>query len=106
MRYIFDLDHTLCDTQKQENGDWDYVGALPYPGRIEKVNQLYEEGHYIIVETARGSVSRMNWYEKTHNQLVGFGLKFHELRTGVKFHGDYYVDDKGINSNDFFNGCD
>jgi FMN phosphatase YigB (HAD superfamily) len=103
-RYVFDLDNTLCDTKKKENGDWDYLGADPFQDRIDFVNNLYEEGHYIIIETARGCVSKKNWYEKTFNQLINFGLKFHELRTGVKFNADFFVDDKAINPNDFFNG--
>ena len=103
-RYVFDLDNTLCDTKKKENGDWDYIGADPFQDRIDFVNNLYEEGHYIIIETARGCVSKKNWYEKTFNQLINFGLKFHELRTGVKFNADFFVDDKAINPNDFFNG--
>jgi len=32
-----------------------------------------------------------------------WGCKFHELHMG-KPSGDYYIDDKGINSNDFFRG--
>lgn len=103
-RYVFDLDNTLCDTQKNPEGNWDYLGAEPFKQRIGKVNSLYEEGNYIIIETARGCVSKRNWYEKTYNQLVSFGLKFHELRTGVKFNSDYFIDDKAINSEDFFNG--
>lgn len=102
MIYVFDLDHTLCDTKKKENGDWDYVGSAPYNDRIKKVNELYEAGNKIIVETARGCVSKRNWYTETYNQLVSWNLKFHELRTGVKFAADYYIDDKAINSEDFF----
>tara|TARA_R100000655_G_scaffold103376_1_gene149798 strand:+ start:1870 stop:2193 length:324 start_codon:yes stop_codon:yes gene_type:complete len=103
-RYVFDLDNTLCDTQKKPDGNWDYLEAKPFKDRIKIVNKLYEQGNYIIVETARGCVSKRNWYEKTYNQLVDFGLKFHELRTGVKFDSDYFIDDKAINSEDFFNG--
>jgi hypothetical protein len=102
-RYIFDLDNTLCDTKKNELGNWDYLSAKPFTDRINLVNNLYENGNYIVVETARGSVSKKNWYEETYKQLVSYGLKFHELRTGVKFNGDIFVDDKGINSEIFFN---
>ena len=103
-RYVFDLDNTLCDTQKKPDGNWDYLGAKPFKDRIKTVNDLYQQGNYIIVETARGCVSKRNWYEKTYNQLVNFGLKFHELRAGVKFNSDYFIDDKAINSEDFFHG--
>ena len=36
------------------------------------------------------------------NQLKEFGLKFHTLRTGVKYGADLFVDDKGISDNNFF----
>lgn len=104
MIYCFDLDHTLCDTHKDENGKWKYFEATPYPERIKVVNKLWEEGHTIIVETARGCGSKINHYENTFNQLRSWGLKFTTLRTGVKFGADYFIDDKGINSEDFFDG--
>jgi hypothetical protein len=102
MRYVFDLDNTLCDTQKKEDGNWDYLGAKPFEERVRKVNQLYEEGHYIMIETARGCVSGKDWYPQTYSQLVSFGLKFHELRTGVKLNADFFIDDKGVSDKDFF----
>jgi hypothetical protein len=102
--YVFDLDHTLCDTKKDDSGRWLYFESVPYSDRIEKVNELKNEGHTIIIETARGSDSKINYYEKTYNQLVSWGLKFDFLRTGVKFSANYYIDDKALNSEDFFNG--
>lgn len=102
MRYVFDLDNTICDTKQNSDGTWDYLDAKPLPGRVEKVNELFNSGNYIIVETARGNSSKKNWYEKTYQQLVSFGLKFHELRTGVKYIADVYIDDKAVNSEDFF----
>ena len=103
-RYVIDLDHTLCDTQKNSEGSWNYLQALPFSDRIKKVNQLADEGNYIIIETARGFWSKRNWYVETYNQLMSWGLKFHELRTGVKYTADDYIDDKAINSEDFFGG--
>ena len=102
MIYVFDLDHTLCDTKKKENGDWDYFNAQPYSDRIRYVNELFNLNNKIIIETARGCNSKRNWYTETHSQLVSWGLKFHELRTGVKYAADFYIDDKAINSEDFF----
>lgn len=101
-RYVFDLDNTLCDTKKNSSGNWDYLSAIPFKERIEVVNKLYDEGNYIIIETARGCVSKINWYEDTYKQLINFGLKFNELRTGVKFNADYFIDDRAINSEVFF----
>lgn len=103
-KYIFDLDHTLCDTKKGEDGKWDYYNAVPFYDRIEVVNSLWESGNTIVIETARGCGSKINHYVETFDQLLSWGLKFHTLRTGVKFSADYYIDDKAINSEDFFNG--
>jgi hypothetical protein len=103
--FVFDLDHTLCNPPyDNENKKWMYYEASPYQNRIDKVNKLWEEGHNIIIETARGCNSKINHYEKTYNQLILWGLKFHQLRTGIKFAANYYIDDKAINSEDFFNG--
>jgi hypothetical protein len=107
MRYVVDIDSTICNP-----GDSDatrYTGATPIYDRINKINKLYDDGHYIVYLTARGmgrfKNSRMcahkEFYNFTYNQLKFWGCKFHELHLG-KPSGDYYIDDKGINSDDFF----
>ena len=103
MKYCFDLDHTLCDTKQDPvTGKWDYMGAPPFEDRIAVVNRLYDEGHTIYIETARGSGSGVNWLAQTEKQLDGWGLKYHKLRTGVKFMADIFVDDRGVSDKDFF----
>ena len=102
MVFVIDLDHTLCNTEKKNNGDWDYLNSQPLQERITKVNSLFEKGNTIIIETARGCNSKYNWYLETYQQLITWGLKFHHLRTGVKYAADYYIDDKAINADDFF----
>jgi hypothetical protein len=97
MIYCFDLDGTLCS-----NTDGEYREAKPYMDRINKVNKLYADNNTIIIETARGSTTFINWFEETSNQLDQWGLKYHILRTGTKFKADIYVDDKGTNSEIFF----
>jgi histidinol phosphatase-like enzyme len=97
MIYCFDLDGTLCETM-----DGDYENSKPIYNRIEKVNNLYKEGHYIIIETARGSVTGVNYFDLTKKQLDSWGLIYNELRTGVKKYADFYIDDKGISDIDFF----
>jgi alcohol dehydrogenase YqhD (iron-dependent ADH family) len=93
----FDLDNTLCNTI----GD-DYESSTPKIDRINKVNELYDNGVKILIETARGSVTKTDWYELTKSQLEEWGVKYHKLRTGVKLNADLYVDDKGINDIKFF----
>lgn len=94
-RYCFDIDGTLCS---QESSD--YRLALPYHDRIEAVNRLFADGHEIVLFTARGSKSGLDWREVTEQQVNSWGLRHHELILG-KPHADIYVDDKALHPNDF-----
>lgn len=97
MRYCFDLDGTLCVTV---NGD--YVNSKPINIRIEKVRQLFEGGNNIIIDTARGSSTGIDWSELTRSQLNEWGVPYHQLRTGKKIEADIYIDDKGCSDISFF----
>lgn len=95
--YIFDIDGTILKTV-----DGDYPNSVPIPGRIEKVNKLYDEGHRIVYWTARGTQSGINWHFYTKLQLIRFNAKYHELHVG-KPHYHVWVDDKAMNADVFFN---
>tara|TARA_B100000768_G_scaffold168454_1_gene173329 strand:+ start:198 stop:497 length:300 start_codon:yes stop_codon:yes gene_type:complete len=97
MVYCFDLDGTLCDTDGNN-----YKDSTPKKERIKIVNNLYEDGHTILIDTARGCVSGKNHFFFTMEQLKSWGVKFHTLRTGVKFGADVFVDDKGVKDQRFF----
>tara|TARA_R110002020_G_scaffold223978_1_gene433353 strand:- start:1555 stop:1881 length:327 start_codon:yes stop_codon:yes gene_type:complete len=104
MTYVFDIDGTICSKT-----DGDYTQAQPITDRIQKVNRLYDEGHTVILLTARGMGRSNNsvnfayesFYDLTYSQLKDWGVKFHELFLG-KPAGDHYIDDKGVNDEDFF----
>ena len=98
MIYIFDIDGPLCSLVKNA----EYTKAQPLKERIKKVNDLYNEGHYIKLYTARGSTTGINWEETTKKQLEKWDLKYHELLMNCKPHGDLFVDDKAINADLFF----
>ena len=97
MVYCFDLDGTLCNTDGNN-----YKDSTPKKERIEIVNTLYEDGHTILIDTARGCVSGKNYFLFTVEQLKSWVVKFHTLRTGVKFGADIFIDDKGISDERFF----
>jgi hypothetical protein len=97
MVYCFDLDVTLCTTDGNN-----YKDSTPKKERIKIVNTLYEDGHTILIDTARGCVSGKNYFFFTLDQLKSWGVKFHTLRTGVKFGADIFIDDKGIKDQRFF----
>ena len=93
--YCFDIDGTLCNQEES-----DYSLARPFRGRIESVNSLFDEGHRIVLFTARGSKSGIDWREVTMTQLEKWGLRYHELILG-KPHADIYIDDKSIHPDRF-----
>jgi len=107
MRYVVDIDGTIC---YPGTDDQRYTHAVPRNDRIDTINRLYDEGHYIVYLTARGMgrfknsrmLSHREFYDFTYDQLKSWGCKFHELHLG-KPAADYYIDDKGIHSDEFFN---
>lgn len=109
MTYVFDIDGTLCT----KINDGDYLKSKPYKHRIDKINDLYEQGATIILNTARGMGRYKNnsekahesFYELTVKQLNSWGVKYHKLFLG-KPSGDIYIDDKGVNDEDFFDSRD
>ena len=46
--------------------------------------------------------AQRDFYDLTREQLKHWGAKHHQLFLG-KPSGDYYIDDKGVNDEDFFN---
>ncbi len=108
MKYVVDVDGTIC-TQTTGRNYWD---AVVWPERVAVINQLYDEGHTIVYFTARGmgrftgdpdaaTKAAEILTDLTKEQLESWGCKYHELILG-KPHADYYIDDKAINSNNFF----
>lgn len=90
-----DVDDTIC------TGDM-YEAVEPLTDNINKVNEMYNEGHEIIYWTARGTLRDGNWFHITHDQLIDWGCLFHELRMNKPVF-DLFIDDKAINSEVFFN---
>ena len=93
MKIYVDIDNTICS---QVVGD--YGKAEPWHDNIAKINKLYDEGNEIIYYTARGTVSKINWYDITKDQLDSWGCKYHDLITGTgKYPKPFYdmvIDDK------------
>lgn len=90
--YCIDIDGTICT-----NTEGEYEAAEPYADVIEEINRLYEAGHRIVLLTARGSTTSIDWRSCTERQLTVWGVRYHELHFG-KPSADIYVDDKGMNA--------
>lgn len=101
MLVYVDIDETICS---QQGGDprvpKDYSKSLPLKNNINKVNDLYDQGHTIVYWTARGSMTGIDWTELTTKQLDEWGCKYHEVKLG-KPHYDIFIDDKSFNTRVF-----
>ena len=106
MKYVVDIDGTICDKPTGIFADADYEDSEPIQERIDKINQLYDEGHTIYFLTARGMGRSNNknpnlFEDLTKKQLKKWGVKYHKLFMG-KPAGDFYIDDKAIKDEEFF----
>ena len=96
--FCFDIDNTICTTVGKS-----YFNAKPKKKIIKLINNLYENGHYIKLFTARYmgrnkenvSKAKKAGFKKTYTQLKKWNLKFHKLIMG-KPTFDIYVDDRGF----------
>jgi len=100
MIIFVDIDDTICYYLKDIDNK-DYNNAQPYLERIKKINDLYNNGNTIIYWTARGTMTGINWFHITYNQLKSWGCLFTELRMNKPKY-DLFIDDKNINSNTYF----
>src|SRR5690349_13978794 len=94
MTYCFDIDGTLCT-----NTNGDYLAAEPFPEIISEVNKLHQAGHRILLYTARGSTTGIDWRETTVAQLQAWNVAY-QLFLG-KPTADIYIDDKSLNFDDW-----
>jgi N-acetylneuraminate synthase len=91
-RFCFDIDGVLCTNTWGE-----YESAEPLRDAIAQVNQLHAAGHRIILATARGSQTGIDWRDLTEQQLARWGVAYHELWMN-KPAADVYIDDRAVNS--------
>ena len=89
--FCFDIDGVIASITPPH----DYGAAEPQPGMISCINRLYDQGHRIVLFTARGTQSGIDWRPETERQMKTWGVKYHELGFG-KPAADYYVDDRMI----------
>lgn len=89
MTFVVDIDGVIaCLTQGN-----DYTRATPLEENVMAINALYDAGHEIILMTARGYKTGIDWKDLTVKQMLHWGVKYHELKFG-KPAADYYVDDR------------
>jgi hypothetical protein len=89
--FVFDIDGVIATIVPTI----DYALAGPMVENIKRLNRLYDAGNTIILFTARGTVTGINWTEVTQKQMSEWGVRYHRLQFG-KPAADYYIDDKMI----------
>ena len=91
MIFCFDIDGTICT-----NTDGDYENAEPFSEVVDRINELAEHGHHILLHTARGFTTGIDWRAVTEQQMARWGVRYESLIMG-KPTADVYVDDKAVN---------
>lgn len=87
--FVVDIDGVLATIVPTN----DYALARPMVDNIRRINRLYEAGNTIVLFTARGTVTGIDWGKVTRDQMQQWGLRYHRLAFG-KPAADYYIDDK------------
>lgn len=88
---VFDIDGVVA----KFDSSLQYGQAKPVKNVITIINHLYDCGNKIILFTARGSETGIDWSETTREQMKNWGVKYHQLRFG-KPAATFYVDDKNL----------
>lgn len=100
MRIVVDLDGTIC-TLKEKNET--YNDVVPLKESIESLQKLKQDGHEIIIHTARnmktwdGNIGKVvaNIGKDTLEWLDKYNIPYDEVVFG-KPYGDIYIDDKAL----------
>jgi hypothetical protein len=72
-----DIDGTLVHQVRFE--EIDPYSSVALPGAVEKMNQWYNEGHHIVLTTARPEYLR----NTTVLEMTLLGIPFHQLVMGI-----------------------
>jgi len=92
LKIYVDMDGVICTNTWGE-----YEKAIPIYDNIIEINRLYDEGHTIVIWTARGGTTNIDWSELNKRQLKEWGVKYHYFDLHKPTY-DILIDDKAINS--------
>lgn len=109
MIYVFDLDDTICYPDHSKTDTYSKYGlAKPNDRIIERMRFLKQDGHTVIIHSARRMLTHKGDVEAIENDvgsitrrwLTEHAVPYDKLIFGKPF-GDFYIDDKAVNLNDF-----
>ncbi len=87
MQIVIDVDGTICTEEKTYSRSM----AKVIKDAVESVNNLYDDGHTIILYSAR------SWqeYEMTEDWLKRHNFRYHQLVMGKPI-GEVWIDDRAV----------
>lgn len=91
LKIVCDIDGVIA--QKTSGNMYDQ--ARPIKNNIAILQKLHDLGHTIILHTARGYATGINWKEVTRAQMKEWEVPYEDLVFG-KPDADFYIDDKLI----------
>lgn len=91
MQIIIDMDGTICTEEKTFSRSL----AKPKLNAVEMINNMFDEGHTIIIYTARTWME----YEMTVDWLKKNNVNYHQLFMGKPI-GDIWIDDRALQFSD------
>jgi len=94
MRFVVDIDGVIFDSIVDDGGNYRLRDGNTEV--IEKINELYADGHEIILHTGR----HWNHLWLTQEQLKQYGVDYHTLVMGKPV-GDFYIDDRVMTVDQF-----
>ena len=71
----------------------DYNLARPLVENIRRINRIHAVGNRVVLFTARGSATGIDWTTVTRKQMRDWGVAHDDLRFG-KPAADFYIDDR------------
>jgi len=97
-----DVDDTLCFSSATAANNWDYSTSVPRERNIKRVNKLHDQGHTIIIWTARGTGTGKlkEARDITKRQMDLWGVKHCWIEVGKPIY-DLLIDDKTLNPHDW-----
>ena len=100
--YIIDVDGTICEHIRNEDGIEKMRNAKPYNDVIKLVNKWYDEGNFICFFTARTDEHDA----VTREWLAKHGVKYHQLinnkpRKLPPFTEYHFIDDAHVKATTF-----
>ncbi len=100
--FIIDIDGTICEHVRNEEGIERMRNAQPFHDPIKTINKLYDEGHYICFFTARTDEHK----EVTEEWLKEHCVKHHQLifnkpRKLPPFTEYHFIDDAHVKATTF-----